>query len=98
MSPEVRLLLFMANRPERARAILEAIDRALATRLHGHYQVEVIDVIADPARAAAEQVIMTPTLVIKFPAPERRLIGDLTDTERLCLLLDFTEGDPPPSV
>lgn len=86
MTAPYRLQLFVANHPERARAVLAAIDTALTGRLNLAYEIEVVDVMADPARAVAERVIMTPTLMIQFPAPERRLIGDLADVDKLCVV------------
>ncbi len=87
MTTEYRLQLFVANHPERLKRVLAAIDNALTGRLSTPYDIEVIDVMADPGRAAIERVIMTPTLVIKSPTPERRLIGDLADVDKLCVVL-----------
>lgn len=87
MTTEYRLQLFVANHPERLKTVLAAIDTALTGRLCTPYDIEVINVMADPARAAVERVIMTPTLVIKSPTPERRLIGDLGDVDKLCVVL-----------
>ncbi len=92
MTADYRLQLFAANRPERVKAVLAAIDQALTGRLGKPYEIEVVDVMADPGRAAVERVIMTPTLVIKSPAPERRLIGDLADVDKLCVVLGAQRG------
>jgi circadian clock protein KaiB len=57
--------------------------------LHGHYDLEVIDIYQHPQLAKDEQIIAVPTLVKKLPAPLRRLIGNLSDQERLLLGLDL---------
>jgi circadian clock protein KaiB len=51
--------------------------------LAGRHEIEVIDVFKDPERALAEGIRMTPTLVKLTPGPERRIIGSLTDTNRI---------------
>jgi circadian clock protein KaiB len=51
--------------------------------LHGRFDLEIIDVYQKPALIRDEQVFATPTLVKKSPAPERRMIGDMTDRARL---------------
>jgi circadian clock protein KaiB len=58
--------------------------RALClARLPGGHVIDIVDVFADPARALADAVFMTPTLLKLSPAPERRIVGNLSQTRRL---------------
>ena len=57
--------------------------------LHGRYDLEVIDIYQQPTLAKGEQIIAAPTLVKKLPLPLRRVIGDLSNTERVLLGLDL---------
>jgi len=63
-----------------AASTLHALCKA---HLAGRHEIEVIDVFKDPKRALAEGIRMTPTLVKLTPGPERRIIGSLTDTDRV---------------
>jgi circadian clock protein KaiB len=57
--------------------------------LHGHYDLQVIDIYQQPALAEDDDIFVAPTLVKRFPIPLRRLIGDMSDRERLLLGLDL---------
>ena len=59
--------------------------------LHQECQVEIVDVNEQPARAEQERILATPTLVRESPPPVRRIVGDLTDTTTLLMLLDLRE-------
>lgn len=75
-------------RSQRAIANLRALcDTALADR----YELTVIDLLDHPDAAQQEHVVAAPTLVKAYPPPLRRLIGDLTDRERLLVVLDLEE-------
>ena len=58
-------------------------------RLQGRYELEVIDIYQHPQLAIDEQIIAVPTLVKKLPAPLRRMIGDLSNADRVLLGLDL---------
>ena len=60
--------------------------------LEGHYDLEVIDIYQQPALTKGEQIIAAPTLIKKFPLPMRRLIGDLSNRQRVLLGLDLIRG------
>jgi circadian clock protein KaiB len=68
--------------PNSVRAV-ENINAICEQYLKGRYDLEVIDIYQQPALALAEDIIAVPVLVKKFPFPEERLIGDLSDTERV---------------
>jgi circadian clock protein KaiB len=73
----------------------EAIARTKAIceeRLAGRYELEVIDIYQQPILAKGEQIIATPTLIKKLPLPLRRLVGDLSNRQRVLLGLDLREA------
>ena len=59
------------------------------TELAGRYELEVIDIYQQPTLGAGEQIIAAPTLVKELPLPVRRLVGDMSDRERVLLGLDL---------
>ena len=84
-----KLRLFVAGAtPQSTRAILHA-RRFCEERLAGRYQLKVIDIYQRPALARQEQIVAVPTLVKKLPEPLRRLVGDLSNTERVAMGLDL---------
>ncbi len=70
--------------------------RAICERyLKGSYQLEVIDLYQQPERAKSEQIIAIPTLVKELPLPVCRIIGDLSDADRVCDSLGIHSGRRP---
>ena len=67
--------------PNSARAIIN-INAICEKHLKGRYELEIIDIYQQPAFALTEDIIAIPVLIKKFPLPEVRLIGDLSDTEK----------------
>lgn len=65
------------------------IKKICEEHLAGRYELEVIDVYQQPTLAAGEQIIAAPTLIKKLPAPLRRIIGDMSDVERILLGMDL---------
>jgi len=57
--------------------------------LAGEYQIEVIDLLENPMLASGDQILAIPTLVRKLPEPVRKIIGDLSNTERVLIGLDL---------
>ena len=76
--------------PASARAI-ERVHVFCEAHLRGRYQLEVIDIYQKPALARDEQIIATPTLIKVLPVPLRRVIGDLSKTDRVLFGLDLRE-------
>ena len=74
--------------PKSIRAI-ENVRTICEEHLHGRYQLEVIDVYQQPTLAKGEQIIAAPTLIKKLPLPLRKIIGDMSNTERVLLGLDL---------
>ena len=83
------LRLYVAGRTPKCVAALDNLKRFCETHMAGHYQIEVIDLLQNPRLAKDDQIIAIPTLVRKLPEPLRRIIGDLSNTERMLVGLDL---------
>lgn len=83
----IRLRLFIAgNAPNSSRAIANC--RAICDEhFASGYSLDIVDLVKDPQRALADNIIVTPTLLKLWPAPEERVIGSLTDTEQVLIVL-----------
>ena len=90
-SPEERyvLRLYVTGMTPRSTEAFAAIKAICEERLQGRYELEVIDIYQHPQLAIDEQIIAMPTLVKLLPAPLRRLVGDLSNVERVLLGLDL---------
>ncbi|HWZ14193.1 MAG TPA: circadian clock KaiB family protein [Mucilaginibacter sp.] len=87
-----RLRLYITGAsPNSSRAISNLKD-ICETYLKGNYELEIIDIYQQPLMAESEQIIALPLLIKKFPAPERRMIGDLSDTEKVLRGLSLAES------
>lgn len=64
-----------------------------STGIHGRYELEEIDLFQKPFLAKGEQIIATPTLIKQLPLPLRRIIGDMTNKEKVILGLDLQRSD-----
>jgi circadian clock protein KaiB len=83
------LRLYVAGTtPRSAQAILDA-ENLCEQHLGGRFRLEVIDIYQRPALARDEQIIAVPTLVRRLPEPLRKLVGDLSDAERVLIGLDL---------
>ncbi len=88
-TPDYQLSLYVTgSTPKSAQAIL-TITQLCEQYLSGHYDLEVVDIYQQPERARLEQIIAAPTLVKKLPLPLRRLIGNLSNRERVLGGLDL---------
>jgi circadian clock protein KaiB len=91
-------LYFIGSSPSSVQAI-ETVRRVCDEDLGGHVDLDVIDVREQPALAAGDQIVATPTLVKHLPGRPRRIVGDLSDAARLRLRLEvslLTTGDGRP--
>jgi len=87
-SGEFKLRLYITGAsPNSARAIIN-IRNICELYLKGRYELQIIDVYQDVALARQEQLIALPLLIKKFPLPERKLIGDLSETEKVLKALE----------
>jgi circadian clock protein KaiB len=84
---ELRLYVAGVN-PNSSRAIAN-VRRICEEHLAGRYQLEVVDLYQNPILSEGEQIIAVPTLIKKLPAPLRKFIGDMSNTERILVGLDL---------
>lgn len=82
------LRLYVAGRSDKATRAFENLKAICEEHLEGKYHIEVIDLLEKPQLARGDQIIAIPTLVRKLPEPLRKLIGDLSNTERVLVGLD----------
>lgn len=85
-------LYITGNRPLSLRAIAN-VREICEKRLKGRYRLEVVDLYQQPHLAKKERILAAPTLIKTLPAPLRRMIGDLSNVERLLWGLDLTETE-----
>ncbi len=78
--------------PQSVRAI-ENVKKICEKHLKGYYRLDVIDLYQQPDLARGEQIIAAPTLIKKLPLPVRRILGDMSKTERVLIALDVRDGD-----
>jgi circadian clock protein KaiB len=89
------LRLFVTGTSARAQQALTNLRRICEEELDGRYQIEVIDVLERPDVAEDERVLATPTLIKRLPPPLRRVIGDLSDKEKVLLGLELRPRPNP---
>jgi circadian clock protein KaiB len=89
IKPEWQLRLYVADKTAKSIAALANLKRLCDAHLVGQYEIEVIDLLENPGLAAADQILAVPTLVRKLPEPVKKIIGDLSQTERILLGLDL---------
>lgn len=87
----LRLKLYVAGQTPKSLAALTNLKRICDEHLKGKYQVEVIDLMKNPQLAQGDQILAIPTLVKKLPVPVRKIIGDLSNTDRVLVGLDITD-------
>jgi len=82
------LRLYIAGQTPRSVAAFANLKRICEEHLAGRYRIEVIDLVQNPQLAAGDQILAVPTLVRRLPEPVRRIIGDLSNAERVLVGLD----------
>jgi circadian clock protein KaiB len=87
--PEWELRLYVAGQTPKSLAAFANLKKICEEHLAGKYHIEVIDLLLQPQLAQGDQIIALPTLVRKLPAPIRKIIGDLSNTERVLVGLDL---------
>lgn len=83
------LRLYVTGMTARSTRAVENVRAICEQHLQGRYDLEVIDIYQQPTLARGEQIIAAPTLIKKLPLPLRRVIGDLSSTEKVLLGLDL---------
>lgn len=91
------LKLYVTGRTPRSEKAIANLRRICDEELHGQYEMQVIDVLEHPQLAEDEKILATPTLIKRLPPPLRRVIGDLSDTEKVLLGLDVWPETPTAS-
>jgi circadian clock protein KaiB len=87
--PEWELRLYVAGRSPKAVTAFANLKKICEEHLAGQYAIEVIDLLRTPQLAKGDQIIAVPTLVRKLPEPVRKIIGDLSNTEKVLVGLDL---------
>ncbi|OUJ72616.1 circadian clock KaiB family protein [Hymenobacter crusticola] len=88
------LRLYVAGQTVKSVTALANLKRYCEEHLKGRYQLEVIDLLQHPQLAEGDQILAIPTLVRKVPSPIRKIIGDLSNQERVLVGLDIRPIDP----
>jgi|SRR5688572_11600348 circadian clock protein KaiB len=84
-----KLRLYVAGQTPRSVAAIENLERICNEHLHDRYEIEVIDLLKNPKLARDHQVLAVPTLVRQLPDPARKIIGDLSNVERVLVGLEI---------
>lgn len=83
------LKLYITGLTPRSRSAIANLRAISETELEGQYELVIIDILERPQLAEDEKIVATPTLIKVLPEPIRRIIGDLSDTERVLVGLDL---------
>ncbi len=86
---ELELRLYVAGQTPRALAAFTNLKRICEEHVTCKYRIEIIDLLKNPQLAKGDQILAVPTLVRKLPVPVRKIIGDLSNTERVLVGLDL---------
>ena len=85
------LRLYTAGQTPKSLAAIRNLKKVCEEHLAGRYQIEVVDLLKNPRLAKDDQIVAIPTLVRKLPDPVRKIIGDLSDTERALVGLQLRQ-------
>ena len=83
------LRLYVAGQTPKAIRAFTNLQRICDEHLEGRYRIEVIDLLEDPQLGRGDQILALPTLVRRLPEPIKKIIGDLSNTERVLVGLDL---------
>jgi len=86
------LRLYVAGQTPKSLAAFANLKKICEEHLKGKYTIEIIDLLKNPTLAKGDQILAIPTLVRKLPEPVRKIIGDLSNTERVLVGLDLRPG------
>ncbi len=88
---EYQLRLYVAGQTPKSMTALQNLKGYCEVHLKGKYEIEVIDLLENPQLAEGDQILAIPTLVRRFPSPIRKIIGDLSDEDKVLVGLDLRE-------
>jgi circadian clock protein KaiB len=86
-----QLRLYVAGQTPKSLAAFANLKKLCEEHLAGQYEIEVIDLLKKPQLASGDQILAIPTLVRRLPSPIKKIIGDLSNTERVIVGLDIRE-------
>jgi len=89
-----RLRLYVAGQTPKSIAAVANLRRICEEHLAGRYHIEVVDLVTRPHLARRDEIIAIPTLIRTLPPPLRKIIGDLSQGDRVLVGLDLHPGDP----
>lgn len=92
-TPKFVLKLFITGRSTRSEAAIRTLRKMCDEELGGQYMLQIIDVLEHPEEAEEDRILATPTVVKALPPPIRKVIGDLTDKEKVLIGLDLEPVD-----
>ncbi len=90
-----KLRLYVAGQTPKSLTAFANLKKLCETHLAGRYEIEVVDLLVNPQLAKGDQILAIPTLVRQLPAPVRKIIGDLSNTERALVGLDLRPSKEP---
>lgn len=88
------LRLYVAGQTAKSMAAIDNLQRMCEEHLPGRYKIEVVDLLKQPQLARGDQIVAIPTLVRKLPNPMRKIIGDLSNTEKALVGLQLRPSRP----
>jgi circadian clock protein KaiB len=86
------LRLYVAGQTPKSLQAFANLKKICEEHLKGEYQIEIIDLLENPKLSKSDQILAIPTLVRRLPPPLRKIIGDLSDTEKVLVGLDIRTG------
>ena len=95
--PRYRLRLYVSGATPRSRQAIQNIKAIGEKRLHGRYDLEVIDAYQQIELARDQQIVVLPTLIKALPGPLRRMVGDLSDEEKVLVGLGLAPDEANPN-
>ncbi|MGA3113361.1 MAG: circadian clock protein KaiB [Syntrophobacteraceae bacterium] len=91
---QYELRLYVAGQTPRSMEAFSNLKKICEEHLKGRYSIEVVDLLENPRLAKGDQILAVPTLVRRLPEPIRKIIGTLSDTERVLIGLDLRPRKP----
>ncbi len=91
--PKLKLSLYITGKTTQSERAISNLQKIIQENLNEKYELEIIDVLERPQLAEDEKIFATPTLLKELPPPLRKIIGDLSDKEKVLLGLDLRKND-----
>lgn len=85
----LKLKLYITGRTPKSERAISNLKKVIQEQLAGEYELEIIDVLEKPQLAENDKILATPTLLKELPPPIRRIVGDMSETEKVLLGLDL---------